>query len=69
MNRIRVHINCGTFRIPTYEYAFNRCIGRWAGHMADLDGCGKPHPYRDSTPGPSSPKQVATQTALSRPTN
>jgi hypothetical protein len=31
------------------------CIGDWVGPRADLDGCGKSRPHRDSIPGPSSP--------------
>ena len=31
------------------------CIGGWVGPRADLEGCGKTRPHRDSIPGPSSP--------------
>jgi len=31
------------------------CIGGWVGPRVGLDGRGKPRPYRDSIPGPSSP--------------
>jgi len=31
------------------------CIGDWVGARADLDRFGKPHPHRDSIPGPSNP--------------
>ena len=31
------------------------CTGGWVIHRADLEGCGKSHPRRDSIPGPSSP--------------
>ena len=36
-------------------------VGR-VGSRAGLDGYGKPRPYRDSIPGPSSPYQVAIPT-------
>ena len=26
------------------------CAGGWVGRRAGLDGCGKSHPHRDSTP-------------------
>jgi hypothetical protein len=31
------------------------CIEGWVGPRADLDGCEKSRPHRDSIPGPSSP--------------
>jgi hypothetical protein len=43
------------------------CVGRWVDSRGGLDGCGKSPPHRDSITGPSSPQQVATPTALSRP--
>jgi hypothetical protein len=49
------------------ERRSTQCIGGWVGLRADLDGCGKSHPHRDSIPGPSSPWRVAIPTELSRP--
>ena len=43
------------------------CTEGWVDPRAGLDGCGKSRPHRGSIPGPSSPQQVAIQTALSRP--
>ena len=40
------------------------CIGGWVGLRAGLDGYGKFRPNQESIPGPSSPQQVATPTAL-----
>ena len=37
------------------------------GPRAGLDGCGKPHPYQDSIPGPSNTLQVSIPTELTRP--
>jgi len=44
------------------------CIGGWVGPRADLDGCGKFRPHRDSIPGPSSPYCLAVPAELSRST-
>jgi hypothetical protein len=43
------------------------CIGGWVGPRADLDGCGKSRPDRDSIPGRPARSVVAIPTDLSQP--
>jgi len=43
------------------------CVGGWVGPGAVLEGCVKSRPNQYLIPGQSSPYQVTTPTALSRP--
>ena len=41
--------------LPLYprERHVTHCVGDWVGPRADLEGCEKSFPHRDSNPGPS----------------
>jgi hypothetical protein len=52
--------------LPPRNRLRTHCTGGWADPAACLDWCEGPHPHRNSIPGPSSSKQVAIPTILSR---
>ena len=43
--------------LPSGNGPGTHCIGGWVGPRAGLDLCGKSRIYRDSLPGPFSPKK------------
>ena len=46
----------------------SHCTGGWVGARAGPDGVHKARPHREANPGPFSPKRVAIQITLCRPT-
>jgi len=60
-------VNATPWLLYRKERPGTHCVGGWVGPRAGLDGCRKSRPHQDSTPRPSSPKQVAIPTTLCRP--
>jgi len=48
-------VNVTPWSLYPRERPGTHCTGGWVGNSAGLEGCGKPRPYRDSIPVPSSP--------------